>query len=270
MIICENCSHDYDGNFCPNCGQKASIQRITLQYLWRSSLHIILDYDRGLWPTLRDLFVRPGTLITNYLEGQRVRYYQPFKLLLVLAAIGAFITLQSGAFSAETFLETIPEDERQSELALIFADVLQAFGRFFTVFMFLSVPAYALFSWLFYRKNRYNFTEHLFLMGYYVCFTTILYVLFTPIMFFPPPPAIRAGLGLFVLLYVIFYQTWVLKVVFQQSWLRTIWKGVLIYFLGAVTYLLILVFLAGVYVGFRMAASQDQAAHLEPFCLFYG
>jgi len=45
---CANCGHEYQGNYCPGCGQKATAGRITWGTLWRTMALPILFYSEGL------------------------------------------------------------------------------------------------------------------------------------------------------------------------------------------------------------------------------
>ena len=88
---CLNCGHDYAGNFCPNCGQKSNMQRIT----WKSMLTSFLDIwdfnTRSIPSTMWQLIYRPGYLMKDYLQGRRQSYFPPIKLLFVVALITAII-----------------------------------------------------------------------------------------------------------------------------------------------------------------------------------
>jgi hypothetical protein len=59
---CFTCGQEYQGNFCPHCGQSARIGRYSL----RNALLLFLDVwgvgNRGMFRTLRDLLLRPGLL----------------------------------------------------------------------------------------------------------------------------------------------------------------------------------------------------------------
>ena len=90
--ICATCDTKFKGNFCPRCGQSAKVE--PRMSLWKTIL-LILDVwglgNRGMFRTLRDLILRPGYLICDYLNGKRSAYFPPFKLLFLLTALSLFM-----------------------------------------------------------------------------------------------------------------------------------------------------------------------------------
>lgn len=83
-VRCANCGTEFTGNYCPVCGQKASVERLN----WRSAvkgISLLWGMDsRSMLYTLLQLFLRPGYLISDYLDGKRKRYYPPVKLLIIV------------------------------------------------------------------------------------------------------------------------------------------------------------------------------------------
>lgn len=92
---CPTCGEEYQGNYCPRCGQSAKIGR----YSFKNALLLFLDVwgmgNRGMFRTLRDLILRPGYMIRDYISGMQMAYFPPFKLLFLLAAL--FLVVQSGS-----------------------------------------------------------------------------------------------------------------------------------------------------------------------------
>ena len=84
---CANCGMQYEGNFCPRCGQSSRVGR----YSFKNALLLFLDVwglgSRGIFRTIRDLLLRPGYLIRDYLKGMQMSYYPPFKLFFLLFAL---------------------------------------------------------------------------------------------------------------------------------------------------------------------------------------
>lgn len=84
---CRTCGEEYQGNYCPQCGQPAKIGR----YSFKNAILLFLDVwgmgNRGMFRTLRDLILRPGYLIRDYISGMQMAYFPPFKLLFLLTAL---------------------------------------------------------------------------------------------------------------------------------------------------------------------------------------
>ena len=84
---CLNCGNDFQGAYCPRCGQSHTTQRITWHNFWRTFVMNGIGLQGTLPRTLLELFYRPGFLIRDYLAGRRQHYINPFRCLLLLAAI---------------------------------------------------------------------------------------------------------------------------------------------------------------------------------------
>ncbi len=89
---CPTCGRHYVGNFCPQCGQSSKIGRYSL----KNALLLYLDVwglgNRGMFRTIRDLFLRPGYMIQDYLRGMQMAYFPPFKMLFLLATLSLLVS----------------------------------------------------------------------------------------------------------------------------------------------------------------------------------
>lgn len=84
---CPTCGTHYVGNFCPRCGQSAKNRRYSLK---GNTMLFLEDWgfgNRSFLRTVRDLILRPGYMIRDYLHGMFMAYFPPFKMLLLLAAL---------------------------------------------------------------------------------------------------------------------------------------------------------------------------------------
>ena len=84
---CSSCGTEYEGNFCPRCGQSASIGRFSFK---KAVLHFLDVWgmgNRSMFRSLRDLILRPGYMIRDYLSGMQSAYFPPFKMFFVLLTI---------------------------------------------------------------------------------------------------------------------------------------------------------------------------------------
>ena len=91
-MICPNCQTEYIGNFCPSCGQSAKMQRFTVKNALMSTLEVWGMGNRSLPRTLLHLFTRPGYMIGDYLDGKRMPFFPPVKMLFVLCIFFALVT----------------------------------------------------------------------------------------------------------------------------------------------------------------------------------
>ena len=88
---CRTCGEEYQGNYCPRCGQSVRIGR----YSFKNALLLFLDVwgmgNRGMFRTLRDLILRPGYMIRDYISGMQMAYFPPFKMYFLLLALSLVI-----------------------------------------------------------------------------------------------------------------------------------------------------------------------------------
>ena len=88
---CTTCGTTYTGNFCPRCGQSAKIGRYSL----KNAILLYLDVwglgNRGMFRSIRDLILRPGYMIRDYLQGMQMAYFPPFKMFFLIFALAFMI-----------------------------------------------------------------------------------------------------------------------------------------------------------------------------------
>ena len=116
---CPTCGRHYVGNFCPQCGQSAKIGRYSL----KNALLLYLDVwglgNRGMFRTIRDLFLRPGYMIQDYLRGMQMAYFPPFKMLFLLATLSLLVSSGlniKGENQFEKEREELEEEHEQKHL----------------------------------------------------------------------------------------------------------------------------------------------------------
>ena len=88
---CATCGTQFQGNFCPRCGQSSQIGR----YSFKNAFLLFLDVwglgNRGMFRTIRDLILRPGYMIRDYLQGMQMAYFPPFQMFFLLIALSLLV-----------------------------------------------------------------------------------------------------------------------------------------------------------------------------------
>lgn len=79
--VCSDCGAPTSGNFCANCGQPTHVHR-TLLHLGEELLHGVMHFDARIWRTLPLLWLNPGKLTREWVEGRRTRYVSPLAIFL--------------------------------------------------------------------------------------------------------------------------------------------------------------------------------------------
>lgn len=86
MEVCKNCNAKLTNKYCSNCGQKAHFERIDIHYIIHEIGHII-HFERGFPYTVKQLLVRPGKSVRNFIAGQRNKMTKPLTFLVLCGLI---------------------------------------------------------------------------------------------------------------------------------------------------------------------------------------
>jgi len=148
---CLNCNSPLQDNYCAHCGQKASTHRLSMKHFFVHDLvHGIWHLDKGIIYTLRGAVLAPGKVAKAYISGKRVGHYNVITLLLMLFAVTFYLQHHLG--HTNLYLEV---RDRYGAVKQYPASI----GVKSIVFSF--VPIFALSAWMYFKRVRYNYTEHL-------------------------------------------------------------------------------------------------------------
>lgn len=88
---CASCGTMFTGNYCPRCGQSAKVGRFS----FKKAIMLFLDVwgmgNRSFFRSIRDLMLRPGYMIRDYLSGMQSAYFPPFKMFFILTAFSLVV-----------------------------------------------------------------------------------------------------------------------------------------------------------------------------------
>jgi len=159
--LCKNCAEPLHGAYCSNCGQKL----ITKRYTVLDSIHMVFNQvfnlERGIMFTLKELLVSPQKVTLDYINGVTIKYFHPFRFLLVFASISAVLNyyFQSTDMVNEYFGLSGDQTEDTKKVGDIVNQNL-------TLIILAAIPIFSFFTKLFYRKRDFNYTEHLIINAY--------------------------------------------------------------------------------------------------------
>ena len=101
---CHNCGNEFEGNFCPICGQRAELGRVGWNSI-RENIAVLWGLDsRSLTYTLVQLLGRPGYLVRDYISGHRQVSFPPVKMLVIVCL---FVVIFESVFHLENDVLTI-------------------------------------------------------------------------------------------------------------------------------------------------------------------
>ena len=179
---CLSCNYEHTEKYCPNCGEKSEVKKITFTGVFEDAFSTITNMDKGLLYNIKNLTTNPNQIITSYIHGKRRNILNPISFLLISIAI---YLLAGSAFKNlvdQNFAD--PEND--------IASIGYKAGRFirgyfnyfwgFSVF-WLSISTKIIFG-------KYNFAEHLTISSFIVALATLIGILSylvwqLPVMFDP-------------------------------------------------------------------------------------
>lgn len=150
---CLNCGTIITAKFCPECGQDAQVDTITMMGSLRDTFTEMTDYDGRIFTTLREMFLNPGKSSLAYIRGSRVRYIHPVKYFLIAMGITLiamnFAQVDGAAPEAKIHLPEfldLPEAAKQqlANYALQYAHLV----------MLAFLPICGFFLGIFFNKKR--------------------------------------------------------------------------------------------------------------------
>lgn len=194
VTTCKNCTQQFEGDFCNNCGQKSKIKPINFSYVLEEIRTGVFQFDKGLFFTIKELFIRPGHTIREYLQGKRVNHFKPIAFLLLLATLYAvtqyFLDIkQDSSESLDTFTKYNSQDQTFAGINL--KGKLNGFIKYnqwlkdnYAYNKLLLIPVFSLASYISFLRIKYNYFEHL-ILGTLVGGQIILInLLFLPLQYF--------------------------------------------------------------------------------------
>ena len=229
-ITCKNCNNTVDNKFCGNCGQPMQIKRVDKDYILHEIWHI-LHFEKGIFYTIKELLVRPGQNIKEFIAENRSRLVKPIIFIIITSLI---YTLVNNSFHIEQEYVEFHGAE-QSATSLIFSWVQHHYG-YANIIMGLHI---AFWGKLFFKKYEYNFFEILILL----CFVMGLGMLIFAV------AALLQGLTKLDLMQIsgvlaVIYATWAIGQFFDGKKAINYLKALAAYTLGMLTFFASLALLA--------------------------
>lgn len=106
---CANCDTPLAGDYCAQCGQSVVATNRTVISLATDFADDAFDWDGRLLRTMRTLYLRPGKVARDYVDGRRARYTPPIRLYL-LASLLFFVVVALLNFRFIGVEYEIPDD----------------------------------------------------------------------------------------------------------------------------------------------------------------
>ena len=191
-ITCKNCENTFTGNYCNVCGQKVHFGKFTLKREISTVFSNVFSLDKGIILTVKLLIVNPGKLIRDYLSGATKKYIHPLKFLMLCVTVSVILEYIVGGFEAvnESVNEMAGYSDEQLKMQQKFMPVMK---QYLDIIILLMLPFQSFFSYIFFKKHKYNYTEHLLLNSFFFGFFNLIGIILTPASFIINPIIIGAG-----------------------------------------------------------------------------
>jgi len=234
MDHCKICNHQLSGNFCSNCGGPVKLKRIDGHYILHEISHV-LHFEKGILFTIKELLIRPGLTVREFITENRNRLVKPVIFVIVSSLIYSLLThffhLEDGYMN---FTETPGADNaaEKSAIGVIFQWMQTHYG-YTNVIMGVFI---AMWLKLLFRKYHYNPYELLILLCYVMGMVMLLISVIIIFQGLTKLPVLQAA-GVVVLL----YSSWAIGQFFDQRKIINYLKAFAAYILGMSTFVCVVV-----------------------------
>lgn len=178
-MVCKNCGNPLGGKFCSTCGQSAQVGRISFPNLIHEVSESLFQVNRGFFFTLKELFIRPGKTLTEFINGKRKDHFKPIAYVLTWSTL-YFLTVQ--ITNQNTWIDDAitgwmngAKEETQTEQLPRSIIWLKSNYAYATL---LLLPVFSFGSYLAFRRFGKNYFEHLVINSYITGQQAIIYSLF--------------------------------------------------------------------------------------------
>jgi hypothetical protein len=154
---CKNCTSKIHGNYCAHCGNAKQLKRIDGHFILHEIKHV-LHFEKGIFFTIKELLLRPGKCVREYISENRSRLVKPIIFIIVTSLI---YTFAEHAFNVEKGYFKI-SDSTTPTYDAISSWVHNHYGYANIIMGFFIA------CWLkiFFRKHDVNFFEILILLSF--------------------------------------------------------------------------------------------------------
>ncbi len=173
---CKNCNQLVKENFCGQCGQSIKVSKINLPNFLGELTDNVFQINKGLFYTMKALFVSPGQTIKDYLSGKRKHHFKPIAYVFTLSTI---YFLLSQLVHIETFIHDFVRGYMNApDLSTVESEKITTliwFTKNYAYTMLLLLPLNALASYLAFFGSGINYLEHFVLNAYITGQQSIIY-----------------------------------------------------------------------------------------------
>lgn len=222
MTNCRNCDAPINDNFCGKCGEPVLLKRVDSHYILHEIQHI-LHFEKGILYTIKELVIRPGKNIKEFITHNRNRLVKPILFIIVTSFI---YTLINHLFHIKGGYVQF-DGQQNSATATIFHWIEHNYG-YGNILMGMFI---AFWLKLFFRKHNYNFFEILILL----CFVMGIGMLIFSVSALLEGLTHQSLMGASAVIGIT-YITWAIGQFFERKKISSYLKALAAYILGMLTF----------------------------------
>ncbi len=225
MTNCINCNHSITENFCSNCGHPAKLKRIDWHYILHEIQHV-LHVEKGIFYTIKELVIRPGQSVRQFISENRNRLVKPIIFIIVTSLIYSiaahFFHIEDGYIKMDD-----GEAGKNSATITIFTWIQNHYG-YANIIMGIFI---AFWLKLFFKKYDYNIFEIVILLCFVMGVGMLIFSVF----------AIIEGLTQIHLMQIsgmigVVYCSWAIGQFYDKKKVSNYLKALGAYVLGMITF----------------------------------
>ncbi|WP_431122812.1 DUF3667 domain-containing protein [Flagellimonas flava] len=251
-MVCKNCNQALvpEDRYCRNCGAKVIQNRLTLKNVWHDLGQQVFNLDNTFLRTFRELFTKPEVVVATYIAGTRKRYMNPISYFAIAITLSGLMFFVLRDIYDLNLTESSFNNETAPQLNYVF--------DFQALLAYLSMPLYALMTWmLFSATKKFNYTEHLVANAYIIGQTSYVQV-FTYIFFLGLFPIKFDIFNFAFLIVIVVYQFYALGRLHQLGFWSTFWRALIYFFL-------LIIVMMGIGVVIFLISLSTGMVNLEDF-----
>lgn len=219
---CKKCETEFSGNYCPDCGHPRELARINRQYILQE-IGSVLNFDKGILYSIRELIIRPGQNIREFILEDRNRLVKPIIFIIICSLV---YTISNQLFDFEDGYINYENTSNHTTTA-IFEWIQKSYG-YANIIMGIFI---AFWIRILFRKYDYNFFETLILLCFIMGIGMLIYSVL----------GIAEGIFKIKILYFagiipVLYSSWAIGQFFDKRKKINYLKAFISYFLGMLSF----------------------------------
>jgi hypothetical protein len=226
---CKKCGAEVTDNYCSKCGNPKILSKIDLSYIL-SEIVSVLNFDKGILYTIKELLIRPGENIHKFIHNDRNRLVKPIIFVIVCSLVFTIteqlLKFEEGSVNAGGFGD--------SAVTNIYKWIQNNYG-YANILMSVFITIWIK---LFFKKYAYNFFEIIILLCFVMGIGMLIYTIFGVIESITKIKILQIG-GFVGFIYT----SWAIGQFFDKNKKLNYLKGFVAYFLGMITFYFLAVIL---------------------------